>query len=593
LFIGADITVKFKKTRFYGEIANSYRQQVNNATSIDGGLTFLDQVTETNSEDGQEAYRLEGSTEFGKLKLSGYFQRIAPGFSSSTSLAQRGYRKFNIEAKYPFSKHWMLKFRRDFTEAIPKYPTESVTGPKRQMIDTAQVEYAKDKWEVTGEYRHQNTQINDGAFDLTNYDLASLATTSTSLPSFVPNLDTLADFDDAVAGKVAYQWTDKYKPYVVGQATLSDRKPGNTVRAGIEAKLDKTTTLQLETSAGNIGDGTLVGLQKQINQETSMYAKWQELDTSEFGKVANTTIGSSHALRNGGRIFSEREFDSYRLGSQVGDLIGIEKPVSDKVTVGANFERSHIDTFDTTLERNVVGGEVDFKNIGRLRKSGHRLEVRVDDNSENVVQWLTTHVAEFKLNPDYTLAGRLNMSRTDNTSLDTLFANFTELNLGVAYRPVNKDWLNGLLKYTYLDSESTPGQFNGSAQTREMSHIYAVEGAFDINKYLQLVEKIAYKHGTSRTVAYSVETRLQTMLWINRLNFHVTRKWDISGEFRVEDEFGDVRNLKSGILMEVSRDIKEMIRVGAGYNFTDFDDDLRTSDNYQTNGFFLRLTGKY
>jgi hypothetical protein len=83
------------------------------------------------------------------------------------------------------------------------------------------------------------------------------------------------------------------------------------------------------------------------------------------------------------------------------------------------------------------------------------------------------------------------------------------------------------------------------------------------------------------------------MLWINRLNFHVTRKWDISGEFRVEDEFGDVRNLKSGILMEVSRDIKEMIRVGAGYNFTDFDDDLRTSDNYQTNGFFLRLTGKY
>ena len=51
-------------------------------------------------------------------------------------------------------------------------------------------------------------------------------------------------------------------------------------------------------------------------------------------------------------------------------------------------------------------------------------------------------------------------------------------------------------------------------------------------------------------------------------------------------------NARSGLLVSVNRHIADHFKVGVGYNFTDFSDDLTDLD-YDHEGWFLNVIGKY
>ncbi len=82
-------------------------------------------------------------------------------------------------------------------------------------------------------------------------------------------------------------------------------------------------------------------------------------------------------------------------------------------------------------------------------------------------------------------------------------------------------------------------------------------------------------------------------LWINRFDFHLNDTWDAALEYRIlsMDEAGD--NESDGFLFEVNRLFLEHMRLGVGYNFTDFTDNVFAPNNYEASGFFFRIQGKY
>jgi hypothetical protein len=51
--------------------------------------------------------------------------------------------------------------------------------------------------------------------------------------------------------------------------------------------------------------------------------------------------------------------------------------------------------------------------------------------------------------------------------------------------------------------------------------------------------------------------------------------------------------MKKGWLFEIDREIVKFVRLGVGYNFTDYNDDLSQPDNYDASGWFIRVNGKY
>ena len=52
----------------------------------------------------------------------------------------------------------------------------------------------------------------------------------------------------------------------------------------------------------------------------------------------------------------------------------------------------------------------------------------------------------------------------------------------------------------------------------------------------------------------------------------------------------DLGEHRAGALTGLSRYIGDHLKIGLGYNFTDFSDDL-TDLNYESHGFFLNLNG--
>ena len=72
--------------------------------------------------------------------------------------------------------------------------------------------------------------------------------------------------------------------------------------------------------------------------------------------------------------------------------------------------------------------------------------------------------------------------------------------------------------------------------------------------------------------------------------YRIMGKWNALGEYR----WLDVRDggTRQGWLAGVDRDITDNFRIGAGYNFTDFSDDL-TRHDYRYKGWFLNMVGYY
>ena len=78
-------------------------------------------------------------------------------------------------------------------------------------------------------------------------------------------------------------------------------------------------------------------------------------------------------------------------------------------------------------------------------------------------------------------------------------------------------------------------------------------------------------------------------LYVVRADFRFKENW----EGLIEGRLLDMPNLsdkRSGTLVVVSRRLNEHFKVGAGYNFTDFSDDL-TDLSFDHRGLFLNMTG--
>jgi len=85
---------------------------------------------------------------------------------------------------------------------------------------------------------------------------------------------------------------------------------------------------------------------------------------------------------------------------------------------------------------------------------------------------------------------------------------------------------------------------------------------------------------------------VSALLLLHRFNFHITRKWDLALEYRFLLQADAANNYRHGPLVEIDREFYDYIRLGMGYNFTDFDDDLRRVNDFTKSSLFFRITGK-
>jgi lipopolysaccharide assembly outer membrane protein LptD (OstA) len=184
------------------------------------------------------------------------------------------------------------------------------------------------------------------------------------------------------------------------------------------------------------------------------------------------------------------------------------------------------------------------------------------------------------------------ISRKTASGTDSLLdGRFVEGSVGFGYRPEAHDRLNLLGKYKYLHDLSGFSQEGGTGVDQK-SQVLSLEGLYDLSKNWSVGGKLALVHGELREGRGSGDWYESTTSFIAvRALYHLPKRWDALVEYRwlsMDETDTDRRGALIGIHRQVGRNLK----LGVGYNFTDFSDDLTHLD-YDARGWFLNLSGQY
>jgi hypothetical protein len=207
--------------------------------------------------------------------------------------------------------------------------------------------------------------------------------------------------------------------------------------------------------------------------------------------------------------------------------------------------------------------------------------------------WLFRNNLKYQLTPDWRVIGKLNHSVSDSTLGDFYDGGYTEAVIGYAYRPVRHDRLSALAKYTYFFNVPTTDQLtlqDTAAEFIQKSHVAAVDLTYDLTGAWSIGGKYAYRLGQvslEREDPQFFDNSAQ--LVILRTDLRYREVWEGLVEARALD-LPDIDQRRSGALVAVYRYLGEHFKVGAGYNFTDFSDDL-TDLSYDHQGVFINLIG--
>ncbi len=590
---GIDGTIKMgRNTKVTMEYAESKNQQTESGVSYNGGLTFGDtRLPQARRTVPDKAYLLKAESKPVKnLETSGYIQGIHPGFSTSNTQSQAGTHKYGFAAKYKFTDSIYARYRFDNAAAENRALPLETTGLSAPFSSyrnhTGELVYDDGNWLGEVEYRRSVA-----AFPPVN---------------LLPTLLYEDQNKNALTGKIGKRFNDRILPYVKVQTTF-DGKPNRQYGAGVRYELVNHMFAYVEQMFGNIGDSTQFGIE-QYRGSTRSYANMRMLDLGTGLPLLTTTLGDSFSLTEKSRLYSERQYTSYSsVDGYATDAMGYQNQINDQWSFELRGERRHLKNSTTRLlddtaqagyirsnSFNTITGGVAYNNYKKT-KARVSLEYRRDQDTPRLSQWVSRNLVEHKVTQDISALGKFDYGKTDFIDPDNLQAGFTEMSMGAAYRPVDNDRLNILTRYTYLKDIANDAQFYGGiyqgANVDETAHILAIDLAYEIHRNLGLVEKLAYKRSLLDG-SLTNQLVLHNFLWVNRFNFHVTRKWDVALEYRALWQFDAAQTLKHGALVEVDRELYDYVRLGVGYNFTDFDDDLRKSSNINSHGPFVRLTGK-
>jgi flagellar motor protein MotB len=424
----------------------------------------------------------------------------------------------------------------------------------------------------------------------------------------VPLTQEQGDRADAVV-QVGYDSKSLWSAYAFMQDTLSktgDRPENSRFGIGGSYRLTEKLRVEAEVSDGDLGTGGRFGTNYIHSDHTSMYVNYA-LETERTvnglptgrGSEGNLVAGIKSRIADSTSVFLEERYQQNESMTGLTHGTGINFAPAQKWNLGFTTDIGTLQDLQTGAETDRVAAGVQLGiNLNALQLSSG-IEYRNDDAEQPDLgrnerkTWLFRNSLKYQLSDAARLVGKLNHSESES-SLGTFYdGGFTEAVVGYAYRPVRNDRLNALVKYTYFYNVPTTDQLtlqNVAAQFIQKSHIAAVDVTYDITPNITIGGKYAYRLGQVSLDRDNPEFfDNNASLYVLRGDYRFLDNWELLVEGRMLD-MPDLSESRSGALAAVSRYLGDHLKVGVGYNFTDFSDDL-TDLSYDHSGFFLNLTG--
>ncbi|MDH4124891.1 MAG: OmpA family protein [Gammaproteobacteria bacterium] len=554
-------------------------------TSVDGGFEF-DSYDPASFVDAEAAsHRADISVDLGDFvdftdgKLSVYVQEADAGFSAPGQLALTDTRNYGGALTLPFGSRFSLGAKFD-------------NRTQEQGVDTQAQEYNlgyrfTENWDLKAGYRKDERLDNS---------------------IIVPLTQEQGERSDAVL-QVGYDSRSTWNTHLFVQDTLSvtgDREENGRVGIGGSYRMSDKLRIDAEVSDGDLGKGGKLGTNYLHSERTSLYLNYalenERTDNAMRiirGSQGNLVTGVKTRLADSTSVYLEERFQQSESMTGLTHATGVNFVPNVKWRFGFTSDIGTLQDTQTGANTDRLAGGVQVGyNTGSLQFASG-IEYRNDEaeqldlSSNERETWLFRSNFKYQINPAARLLGKLNYSES-TSSLGTFYdGGYTEAVLGYAYRPVSNDRLNTLVKYTYFYNVPTTEQIGLQSLATtfiQKSHIAAVDVTYDLTSSVTLGGKYAYRLSQTSLDRENLEFfDNNASLFVLRGDYRFRKNWEVLLEARML-QMADLDERRSGALATLSRYIGDHLKVGLGYNFTDFSDDL-TDLSYDHHGVFLSLTG--
>ncbi len=588
---GVDIELRKSEHTFVdAEVAWSKGPGFGNAFSNDGGLTIIDQDTSGRSGREATAIRVHGRASLAELTdeaikgdLEGYFEQAKKGFSSLDRQILQD------ETKWGLKGDIALNDRLDFDMAYDEFKSDS--GRLDRQLNSAATYRFAEGWSVAA-----------GA-TLTRRD------------------QPLRDIDGErvdVAAKLLREFDEQNALYLFGQATVSRKgriSRNDRVGVGGKRQLSDRVSLSAEASYGSGGVGGRATLDYEPAADQHYYVGYTLDPERQYANAVQSVLqgddlgaivaGAKHKYSERLSVYAEEKYDLFGRRPSLTQAYGVTYTpdaawiLSGAAEVGTIWD----DTVDpvsgvknSDFDRKAISVSVAYRPHDKI-DGKVKAEARFDDSEDDTRDTQSYYFGaalNYKVDDDWRALLTLDAVLTDATTT-TRDGDYVEGSLGYAYRPTTDDRLNALFKYTFLydnpgfDQVTVGGSTAGPSQ---LSHILSADATYEVSPLLSIGGKYGFRIGeTKDRMSGSAWESSSAHLGIVRADFHVEKNWDVLLEGRAF-WIPDADTVDFGALAAIYRHMGDNFKVGVGYNFGRFSDDLRDLEA-DDHGVFINAIGQF
>jgi hypothetical protein len=575
---GVDLHYALGETSFIeAEIAQTDGPGIGRAFSTDGGLTITSDGIAGGGK--AQAYRFDSRFDLAELGLS------RPGF-----VQVYGERK---DAGFS-----------TLTEDIAE--DQTLLGLKSEVEVSARLTFGLD----AETFDKDGGDRKDSAEMRLAYDLTPVWSVEAGLAYLDQRI--LAEPEDTgrrtdLGLRLNYQPSDDLLLYVFGQSTLSTSGGigrNDRLGAGFDTRLSEKLSLYGEVSDGDKGPGAKAKLSYRPTADNEVYLGYTldptrtgaayELVGRDRGKIV---LGGRYKYSDSVSTWTESGWDLYGERKSLARTYGVTYTPDARWTFSGGVESGIVrDSVNGDFDRDAISLGAAYKGEGAVSARA-RLEYRTEDGAglpQDRETWAMSGGFEYKLNDNWRILANLDALKSTSDQDSFRDGEYVEASLGYAYRPVDNERLNLLMRYIYLrdlpgvDQVSANGTTEGPLQ---VSHVFSIDGTYDLSTRLTLGAKYGFR--TSRIAERGTDVFVDNTahLGIVRLDWNVVHKWDLLAEGRLLVTEG-IATTDTGALLSLYRHFGNNAKVGLGYEWGKVSDDL-TEIDYTGSGVFLNMIAKF
>jgi flagellar motor protein MotB len=574
----ADVTVRVSDSTFF-KLQGGHTEGLVSSTqrSDDGGYAFGGVAPTTFTDADADAYRADVSVGLGQKggRVTLYGQTREAGYTAPGQQTLKDTDQYGLTFHMPVTDRLSLGAKGDERKEDLGLETRALELDARYRLT--------DKWSLSGGVRND---LRDDHSPI------------------VPLTQDQGERTDAVA-QLTFDQGISWKAFGFAQGTIAaDDTREDNGRLGLGGSWRPTQRFRLdaEASDGDLGPGGRLGTTFLYSDRTNLYLNYSlENERTDNGlrvRRGNLVSGAKRRLSDTSSVYVE---ERYQDGAMTGltHATGINLVTPERWNFGASGEVGTLRDQQTAAETDRKAGTVRMGYGADAIQFSSAVEYRNDQQEQpDLTQterttWLFRNTFKLQLTPDWRLLGKLDHSKSDSSLGAFYDGRYTEAVVGYAYRPVRYDRLSALAKFTFFYNVPTADQvtlIDTPAEFIQKSHIAALDLTYDLTTAWSVGGKVAYRQGQVSLDRVNPEFFDNAARFLAlRADWRFRENWEGMIEGRQLD-LPDIDQSRRGALATVYRYFGKHLKAGAGYNFTDFSDDL-TDLSYDHQGFFINLVG--